>query len=309
MFKAGDRIDVTGTSQGARLHRRDQAPRLQRLPGQPRNPRVLPPRRLDRQPLLSGACLQGQAHGRAERQRARDDAEPGQSSVFAPRRTSCWCAARCPEPQRHRRAPAGGEGGASWLSALNVPLRSQRNEPLGEFDLPAEVFRRPVRRHLLYEAVKMQQANRRAGTRVDQDAGLRQRRRQEAVAPEGHRSGPRRKQPLAHLGRRCDDLRAAAARLLVSHAGARRGAPRCSRHWRSRRARASSWCSTRSSWRRRRPSRSSSLLADLGLKSALIVIPAARPVLRRRRATCARSRCCAPRAPTSTTCCATSTWW
>jgi len=48
--------------------------------------------------------------------------------------------------------------------ALTVPLRSQRNETIGDFELPDAVFHGPVRRHLLYEAVKMQQANRRAGT-------------------------------------------------------------------------------------------------------------------------------------------------
>ena len=42
--------------QGPRLHRRHQAARLQRLPRQPRHARVLPPRRLDRQPLVSRAA-------------------------------------------------------------------------------------------------------------------------------------------------------------------------------------------------------------------------------------------------------------
>jgi large subunit ribosomal protein L4 len=41
---------------------------------------------------------------------------------------------------------------------------SQQNEVVGEISLPGEVFAGPVRRHLLYEAVRMQQANRRAGT-------------------------------------------------------------------------------------------------------------------------------------------------
>lgn len=48
--------------------------------------------------------------------------------------------------------------------ALTVPVLSQRNESVGEVLLPAEVFGGPVRRHLLYEVVKMQRANRRAGT-------------------------------------------------------------------------------------------------------------------------------------------------
>lgn len=47
---------------------------------------------------------------------------------------------------------------------VTVPLMSQRNEAVGEVTLPAEVFNGPVRRHLLYETVRMQRANRRAGT-------------------------------------------------------------------------------------------------------------------------------------------------
>ena len=47
---------------------------------------------------------------------------------------------------------------------LNITLRNQRNEPLGEIELPATAFQSPTRRHLLYETVKMQLANRRAGT-------------------------------------------------------------------------------------------------------------------------------------------------
>ncbi len=46
----------------------------------------------------------------------------------------------------------------------SLPLISQRNESVGEFKLPEEVFGGPVRRHLIYELVKMQMANRRAGT-------------------------------------------------------------------------------------------------------------------------------------------------
>ena len=47
---------------------------------------------------------------------------------------------------------------------LTVPVLSQRNEPVGELTLPADLFSGPVRRHLLYETVRMQQANRRSGT-------------------------------------------------------------------------------------------------------------------------------------------------
>ena len=47
---------------------------------------------------------------------------------------------------------------------LTVPVLSQQNERVGEISLPAQVFAGPVRRHLLYEMVKMQMANRRSGT-------------------------------------------------------------------------------------------------------------------------------------------------
>ncbi len=45
-----------------------------------------------------------------------------------------------------------------------VPVITQAKEPAGEIALPAGVFDGPVRRHLLYEIVNMQRANRRAGT-------------------------------------------------------------------------------------------------------------------------------------------------
>src|SRR5215468_3332978 len=45
-----------------------------------------------------------------------------------------------------------------------VPVVNQSKEPAGEITLPAGVFDGPVRRHLLYEVVNMQRANRRAGT-------------------------------------------------------------------------------------------------------------------------------------------------
>ncbi|HUI27005.1 MAG TPA: 50S ribosomal protein L4 [Candidatus Kryptonia bacterium] len=54
----------------------------------------------------------------------------------------------------------------------NVPILSQRNERVGDFVLPAAVFAQPVRRHLLYEAVKMQDANRRAGTAATKTRGF-----------------------------------------------------------------------------------------------------------------------------------------
>jgi len=47
---------------------------------------------------------------------------------------------------------------------LRMPVYSQAKSPVGEVDLPATIFDQPLRSHLLYEAVKMQRANRRRGT-------------------------------------------------------------------------------------------------------------------------------------------------
>lgn len=56
--------------------------------------------------------------------------------------------------------------------AITLPLVSQHNEVIGEMALPAAVFAQPVRRHLLYEVVRMQQANRRAGTAATKTRAL-----------------------------------------------------------------------------------------------------------------------------------------
>jgi large subunit ribosomal protein L4 len=47
---------------------------------------------------------------------------------------------------------------------VTLPVVSHSNQSVGQFALPEEVFGGPVRRHLLHEAVRMQRANRRAGT-------------------------------------------------------------------------------------------------------------------------------------------------
>jgi large subunit ribosomal protein L4 len=47
---------------------------------------------------------------------------------------------------------------------ITIPVVNQSKDPAGEITLPAGVFDGPVRRHLLYEVVNMQRANRRAGT-------------------------------------------------------------------------------------------------------------------------------------------------
>jgi large subunit ribosomal protein L4 len=53
-----------------------------------------------------------------------------------------------------------------------VAVLSQAKETVGEVTLPADAFGGPVRRHLLYETVKSQQANRRAGTAATKTRGF-----------------------------------------------------------------------------------------------------------------------------------------
>jgi large subunit ribosomal protein L4 len=52
-----------------------------------------------------------------------------------------------------------------------IPVVTQAKEPAGEITLPAGTFDGPVRRHLLYEVVNMQRANRRAGTAASKTRG------------------------------------------------------------------------------------------------------------------------------------------
>lgn len=56
--------------------------------------------------------------------------------------------------------------------SVNIPVLSQNNETVGELTLAGDVFAGPVRPHLLHEAVRMQRANRRAGTHATKTRGL-----------------------------------------------------------------------------------------------------------------------------------------
>ncbi len=50
------------------------------------------------------------------------------------------------------------------MSDIKVSVLTQAKASSGEIELPETVFGGPVRKHLIYEVVKMQTANRRAGT-------------------------------------------------------------------------------------------------------------------------------------------------
>lgn len=54
---------------------------------------------------------------------------------------------------------------------ISVQILSQQRQPVGEMTLPDKVFNGPVRPHLLYEVVRMQQANHRAGTHATKTRG------------------------------------------------------------------------------------------------------------------------------------------
>jgi large subunit ribosomal protein L4 len=52
-----------------------------------------------------------------------------------------------------------------------LPVVTQTKEPAGDITLPAGTFDGPVRKHLLYEVVNMQRANKRAGTHSTKTRG------------------------------------------------------------------------------------------------------------------------------------------
>jgi len=55
--------------------------------------------------------------------------------------------------------------------STRIEVVSRANQPVGEAELPAAVFGAPVREHLLHEVVRMQLANRRAGTHSTKTRG------------------------------------------------------------------------------------------------------------------------------------------
>lgn len=54
---------------------------------------------------------------------------------------------------------------------VRIPVLSPERESVGEIELPASITTQPPREHLLFEVVKMQLANRRAGTAATKTRG------------------------------------------------------------------------------------------------------------------------------------------
>ena len=62
-------------------------------------------------------------------------------------------------------AQSGGGKEITWKgNTQRIPVFSPERETVGEIELPADIAQQPAREHLLFEVVKMQRANRRAGT-------------------------------------------------------------------------------------------------------------------------------------------------
>lgn len=61
--------------------------------------------------------------------------------------------------------------GEAVAEPATIEVVSRANQPVRTIDLPASVFGAPVKQHLLYEVVRMQLANRRAGTHATKTRG------------------------------------------------------------------------------------------------------------------------------------------
>ena len=131
---------------------------------------------------------------------------------------------------------------------LTVPVLSQQQRARRrDRRCRPSVFGGPVRRHLLYETVKMQLANRRAGTAATKTRAFVRGGGKKPWRQKGTGRARAGSIALADLGRRRDDLRSAAARLLVPPAGVGTQGGAALRRWRRRCTTASCSCSTRSS--------------------------------------------------------------
>ena len=149
----------------------------------------------------------------------------------------------------------------------------------------------------------MQRANRRAGTHVHQDARRRARRRQEAVEAEGHRPRARRQHRARRSGPAAPSSsdRSRATTRTACRASARRSALRSALAQQLREGAADRGRQDRDRRRQDQVGRCRCCRRS-AWSSVLIVIDDRRiRCSSARRATCRPSRCCAPRAPTSTT--------
>ena len=96
----------------------------------------------------------------------------------------------------------------------SVVMVDQNNKKVKDVELPG-LFGSEVRPHLMHAAVVNQLANRRAGTACDEEQGAGERWRKKTLEAEGHRTGPRGKQPVTAVEAWRYLFRSNAARLLL----------------------------------------------------------------------------------------------
>ena len=221
--------------EGPRHDRRDEAPRVPRTPRQPRHEAQAPRARGDRRVRDPEPGVQGHADGRAAREHARDGAEP-RGRPGRRRARAAPGQGRGPGPER--RAPDGavrGQGAHPWAveggtpDGLDRDARRRREEG---------GFRGPARRDLRVDGERAADApggrgrprRHPCGDPLDEDARPGPRRREEAVAAEGHRPRPPGIDPVAAVGRRRrrprPDTRATTRRRSTRRCGGERSAPR-----------------------------------------------------------------------------------
>ena len=116
---------------------------------------------------------------------------------------------------------------------MTVDIVNPQNEKVGSLDLRDEVFGGRVKTDLIHESVVRANAAERRGTHATKTRAMVSGIGQEAVAAEGHRPRPRRRDPQPAVAQGRHGVRAAAAQLRLPAAARRsrraRCAPRCRR--------------------------------------------------------------------------------
>ena len=203
--RPGDTIDVTGVTKGRGYHRRRSSGTASAaFPASHGTHEYFRHGGSIGNRSYPGPRVQGQAHGRPLRQRARDHAEP-RGRRGAPGRAPRPGARRgARRAQRHRRCSqprrckAKKQPVAEPDDSCRSSSQTQASRPATSTLPGGDRSAAPSREHLLYEVVNMQRANRRAGTARHQDA-----RRSSAAAARsrGGRRAPAAPAPAARARR------------------------------------------------------------------------------------------------------------
>jgi large subunit ribosomal protein L4 len=185
-----------------------------------------------------------------------------------------------------------------------MPVVSQARQPVGEMTLPEHLFSGPVRQHLLYEVVRMQQANRRAGTHSTKTRGF--------VSGGGAKPWRQKGTGRARAGSNRSPIWVGGATIFGPQprdysyrmpASARKAAIRAALAAKLRDGKL--LIVDKLTLEEPKTKLLAKILQDLEAPNALILTAEKDEALNEPDATCRTPRCCGWRAPTSTTCCAT----